>query len=260
MATLAWCAGAGAAAHVLVDTLPDHLDITGADGHHLQRVRRLGPGELVTAADGTGGWRPYRVAGASPGVLGLVADGPACLEPRLTPALVLACALTKGERPEAVVRHATELGVDAIWWVVAARSVVRWEGPRADGALERLRRVAREAALQCRRARLPAVEAPGRLADLAGRAGLVVADRDGPNAAALAAPPEGQWILVVGPEGGLDPAELAALGDPPRLGLGPHVLRTETAALAAPAALAGRRGVPSESTENPLTTRPDHPA
>ena len=253
MPAVAWCAGAGAAAHVLVDTLPDELDVRGADGHHLQRVRRLRPDELVTAADGSGRWRPYRVAGATPGTLQLVADRPALLEPALAPALVLACALTKGERPEAVVRHATELGVDAIWWLTADRSVVRWDGHRADTALERLRRVAREAALQCRRARLPAIEAPGRLRDLAGRPGLLLADRDGSRAADLAEPPDGRWILVVGPEGGLDPAEVAALGDPPRLGLGPHVLRTETAALAGPAALAGRRGVP------PAPSQAHHP-
>ncbi len=243
MPRLAWCAGAGAVAHVLVETLADQLEITGADGHHLQRVRRLRPGELVTAADGAGGWRCYRVTRATPGTLGLVADAEALLEPRLAPTLVLACALTKGQRPEAVVRHATELGVDAIWWVVASRSVVRWEGPRARAALERLRRVAREASLQCRRARLPAVEAPGRLAGLAGQPGLLLAARDGSSAAELAEPPGGQWVLVVGPEGGLETEELTALGEAPRLGLGPHILRTETAALAGPAALAGRRGV-----------------
>jgi 16S rRNA (uracil1498-N3)-methyltransferase len=248
---VAWCAQAGAVAHLLVDALADQLDVTGADGHHLQRVRRLHTGELVTAADGTGRWRRYAVADATPGALALAADGAALLEPQLTPALVLACAPTKGERPEAVVRHATELGVDAIWWVTSARSVVRWDGARAAAALERLRRVAREATLQCRRARLPAVEAPGRLVDLAGRPGLLVADRDGARPAELADPPDGGWILVVGPEGGISPEELLILGDPPRLGLGPHVLRAETAALAGPAALAGRRGVPP--------TPPDHP-
>ncbi len=250
MPAIGWCAQADAAAHVLVDALPDQLDVTGRDGHHLERVRRLRVGEPVTAADGAGRWRPYRVARADPGQLTLAADGSPVVEPRLTPGLVLACAPTKGERPEAVVRHATELGVDEIWWVTTARSVVRWDGERADAVLERLRRVAREAAAQCRRARLPLLEAPGPLGDLAGRPGLLVADRAGAAPTDLPDPPEPGWILVVGPEGGLTPGELAALGHPPRLGLGPHVLRSETAALAGPAALAAHRH----------PTAPDHPA
>lgn len=236
-----WCAGADAVAHVLVADLPDRIDVDGDDGHHLQRVRRLRVGEAVTAADGSGRWRPYRITATNPGALILEASGPTATDPVLSPPLRIAAALTKGERPDAVVRHASELGVDAVIPVLAARSVVRWDARRAADALDRLRRVAREAAAQSRRARLLTVEAPATLADLAGEPGLLVADRLGAPAHLLSPPGPAGWLVVIGPEGGLTPDEYATLGDPPRLAVGPHVLQSETAALAAAAALAGHR-------------------
>ena len=250
MPRVAWCADAAAVAHLLVGALDPELVVSGADGHHLQRVRRLRPGEPVTAADGAGAWRPYRVLDAADGRLVLAADGDAAHEPVLVPRLRLACALTKGEAPDTVVRQATELGVDAVLPVLAARSVVRWDARRRAAALERLRRVAREAALQCRRARLLAVEPVAALTDLAGCPGLVVADRRGRAAAELPDPGPDGWTVVVGPEGGLAADEQAGLGDPPRLAVGPHVLRAETAGIAVAAALAGHRHL----------TPPDHPA
>ena len=111
--------------------------------------------------------------------------------------------------------------------------------------MERLRVAAREAAAQCRRARLPRIEPVVDLGTLAGRADLprpdlVVADRDGGSLADLGEPASGTWTVVVGPEGGLEPAELDALRDAPRLCLGPHVLRAETAPIAAVALLLSR--------------------
>ncbi len=231
-----------AAAHVLVTALLDDVHITGADGHHLARVRRLRAGEAVTAADGRGAWRPYEVTAAARSELRLTASGPATLEPGLVPRLVVAFAMTKGAKPELVVQKVTELGADAVLPVQACRSVRHsTDAARATGLTDRLRRVAREATAQCRRARVPDVAEPAPLSSLAGRAGLVVAARDGGSADALPEPPGGEWILVVGPEGGLDRAEIAHLGDPPGLAVGPHVLRAETAAVAGAAALTVRR-------------------
>jgi 16S rRNA (uracil1498-N3)-methyltransferase len=241
MAASGWCADTDAVAHLLVSNLDDELTVAGADGHHLQRVRRLHPGEVVTAADPTARWRRYQIVDARDGTLTLTAAGAPTLEPTLHPGLRVAVALTKGQRPDVVVRQCSELGVDAVVPVVAARSVVRWDAHTDHRPLERLRRVARESALQCRRARLLAVDVPVPLTSLAGQPGLVVADRLGTPAGVLAEPADGSWLLLVGPEGGLDPAELTTLGDPPRLAVGPHVLRAETAAVAGAAALAGRR-------------------
>jgi 16S rRNA (uracil1498-N3)-methyltransferase len=245
---VAWCASADAVAHLIVDRLDDELRVGDTGGHHLQRVRRLRAGELITAADGAGHWREYTITATQPGALTLEARAAPATEPILHPPLRLACALTKGEHPDAVVRHGTELGVDAVLLVVAARSVVGWDTDRADRALARLRRVAHEAAGQCRRARLLTVEPAVPLAELAGQPGLVVADRVGQPADLLPAPVPTGWLVVIGPEGGLTADEHHRLGDPPRLAVGPHVLRAETAALAAAAALTGHRRPLPEGT------------
>jgi 16S rRNA (uracil1498-N3)-methyltransferase len=252
---VAWCASADAVAHLIVEHLDDQLRVTDADGHHLQRVRRLRTGELITAADGAGHWREYTIAATQPGALTLEARAATATEPVLHPPLRVACALTKGEHPDAVVRHCSEVGVDAVLLVVAARSVVRWDAERATRAVTRLRRVAREAAGQCRRARLLTVEPAVPLADLAAQPGLLVADRVGDPAHLLPDPTPAGWLVVVGPAGGLTADEHTRLGDPPRLAVGPHVLRAETAALAAAAALAGHR-----QPRPAATPRSDHPA
>ncbi len=144
----------------------------------------------------------------------------------------MAFAPAKGDRPEWVVQKLTELGVDRIVPLAAARSVVRWDGDRAVRAIDRLRRVAREAVGQCRRVWLPEVT------DVRTVAGVV---GDGAVLAQLAGdpPPAAVTAVAVGPEGGWSPDELA-LADG-TVGLGPYVLRAETAALVAGAILAGRR-------------------
>lgn len=225
-----WPASAGAAAQVFVADL-DRLDVDAVDRHHLQRVLRLRAGEAVVAADGKGRWRRCR-AGAG-GTLD--ADGPVVACARPVPALTVAFVPVKGERPEWVVQKLAELGVDRVVVVLrAARSVVRWEGERGVRAVERLRRVAREAAAQSRRPWLPAVEAVADLAALAAAGPLALAHPGG------APPGLGCPAVAVGPEGGWDPTELA-LGLP-TVGLGPGVLRAETAAVAVGVLLAAARG------------------
>jgi len=234
-------ATSGAVAHVVTDGLRDEIRVDGPDGHHLARVRRLRPGERATATDGAGAWREYEVTAVAGPQLELRAIGPAHTVREEHPEITVAFALTKGSKPEVAVRQLTELGVDRIVPVVAARSIARPLGARAESFTLRMRRVAREATMQSRRARLPAVEGPVPLLDLAGRSGLVVAELGAPTADRLADPgPEG-WTLLVGPEGGFDPEEREALGAGSRLGLGPHVLRAETAAVAGAAVLVTMR-------------------
>ncbi|MGH8979668.1 MAG: RsmE family RNA methyltransferase, partial [Acidimicrobiales bacterium] len=131
----------------------------------------------------------------------------------------------------------TELGVDRIVPLAAARSVVRWEGPRAERAVARLRRVALEAAAQCRRVWLP---------ELYGVLGLDELDALDLGGLAFAEPGGGHLgedvtAVAVGPEGGWAPEELAAGGGRRTVVLGPHVLRAETAAIAAGVLLCARR-------------------
>jgi 16S rRNA (uracil1498-N3)-methyltransferase len=239
----AWCAATVAAAHVFVapEVLrTDLLRIDGPDGHHLARVRRLGPGEVVTAADGAGRWRRCVVAAVEGAALVLEPTAPIATEPEAAPRLAVAFAPTKGDQPERVVAALTELGVDEIIPVLTRRSVVAWRGERAAKQGERLRRIAREAAAQCRRATLPVVADPTGLGSLAGRP-VVVADRDGDPGTGLEAPgPEG-WTVLVGPEGGLDPEDLAGFPGATRIAVGPHILRADTAPIAVAAVLTERR-------------------
>jgi 16S rRNA (uracil1498-N3)-methyltransferase len=236
--TVRWAAAVSASAHVFAAGLPDRLTLEGDDAHHLVRVLRLRPGEVVTAADGAGTWRPYVVAAAGE----LEATGPVETEPELRPRLAVAFALTKGDKPELAVQKLTELGVDRILPVLADRSVARPVAGRAAVQAERWRRVAREAARQCRRARLPEVAELAPLASLAGHRGLVVAERGGDSPSIVAAGCGPELLIVVGPEGGLTDREVDVLSPRYRLGLGPHVLRAETAALAAAAVMVGIGG------------------
>jgi 16S rRNA (uracil1498-N3)-methyltransferase len=261
-----WAAAQDAAAHTFVEALDDTIEITGADGHHLQRVRRIRVGEHLTAADGFGSWRRYEVEELAPGALRLGARSARCVEPEIIPRVALAVALTKAGALDTVVARCTELGVARVVPVRTRRCVARWDAKQADRAVGRLRVIAREAASQSRRARVPEISAVAELDDLATHPGLVVADRAGESPAALfrrfgqkmqedagldpsdrldpnaprrsdgASEPR-EWLILVGPEGGLEPAELEALHEVPRLSLGPHVLRAETAPIAAVAVM-----------------------
>ena len=159
-------------------------------------------------------------------------DGEPVTEVRLDPSIAVGFAVVKGGRADEIVRRLTELGVDDIVPFVAARSVVRPDEAKATLMVQRWRRVAREAVMQCRRLWLPTVSTlrPFDELDLS-RAALAV-----PGARALSA---GENSLLTGPEGGWSDAELAAVDR--HVGLGPHVLRAETAAVTAGAILAARR-------------------
>jgi 16S rRNA (uracil1498-N3)-methyltransferase len=227
---------AAAAAHVFVDALDDRCVIIGDDGHHLERVRRVRVGEIVTAADTTGAWRSYVVAEVGPGRLVLDARDGVSVEAAPAAPVAVAVALTKAGLDE-VVAAVTEIGVDCVIPIRTQRSVVRWDSERAQRAVRRWRTIAREAAMQSRRARIPRVDDVSELTAVASRPGLVVADRNGRPATELAPAGSAGWTVLVGPEGGLAPEELTAVGSAPRLRLGPHVLRAATAPVAAAAIL-----------------------
>ncbi len=175
--------------------------------------------------------------------------GPVQHQERAVPTLTVGFALVKGSRPELIVAKLTELGVDRIVPVVAARSVVRWEGGRAGGHLSRLGRVAREAAMQSRRAWLPQVLAPASVADLVASdgAGLVLAEPGG-DPPSLATP-----TVLIGPEGGWTEAELDQV--PGRVGLGPQILRVETAAITVGAVLVALRSGLVEPSTSPMVRK-----
>jgi 16S rRNA (uracil1498-N3)-methyltransferase len=196
------------------------------DRHHLTRVLRIRAGAALTIADGSGSWRT--------GVLGstLEVTGPIVEHVSPVPALTIAFALLKGDKPELIVQKLTELGIDRIALFRGERSVVRWDEARAAKATVRLRAVARAAAMQSHRPTLPAIEVTA-LAALAALPGAAMTDRTG-------APPSlDHPVLLIGPEGGWAPEE-RALGAT-KVALGDNVLRGETAAVSAGALLAALR-------------------
>lgn len=194
------------------------------DRHHLERVLRLRPGAAFVIADGAGRWRPARLGPE------VEPAGEVVTEPAPDPPLTVAFAPVKGDRPEWAVQKLTELGIDRIVVLETARSVVRWPPDRAARHLERWARVVRSAAAQSRRTRLPELAGPVAVTVAADWPGAARADVGG-------GPPDLERACVlVGPEGGWtdEERELAV----PSVGLGEGVLRSETAAVAAGAALA----------------------
>ena len=245
MVATGWAAAAGARALAFVDALPtgEHPSwIDGPDGHHLQRVRRLAVGETVVLADGAGRWLLTRIAEERDGAVGVVPVGDVHEEPTRTPTLTVAFAPAKRDHGTEVTHQLVELGVDRIVPLRTERGVVRWDGERGGKHLERLRRVAREAAMQCHRACVPEVGDPCTPAELAARGGgVVVADALGTPVSRASLPDGDAWVVLVGPEGGFTDAERAAFGGATRVAIGPHVLRAVTAAPAIAAALAACR-------------------
>jgi 16S rRNA (uracil1498-N3)-methyltransferase len=213
--------------------------------HYVARVHRLRPGDTVVLFD------PEQALEADATLEAVDRGAVRCAASALRHASVrpmrrvtLLQAVCKGDKFDAVVRDATELGATRIVPVLAERSVVK----PGDGRAERWRRIAVEAARQCGRGDAPAIASPLELGEAVqlyasgeGVAGLCLdptADR-GLGAALSALGPEVEVAFVVGPEGGLTPAEVEACvaAGVTRASMGPLVLRAETVCAAVLGAL-----------------------
>ncbi len=225
----------------------ERAPVEGEAYRHLFRARRLAVGDRLRVVDGRGGarWAEVEAVDRRRGSLRLLGPAPAN-EPAYR--LELLVATPKRERASALVEKTTELGVAAVRFVASERS------PRelGRGTLERLGRVAAAALEQCGGSRLPEVtgvhrwdELPGLLSGLPERWFLHLAAEGAGGWGELCAGREGRGAVLVGPEGGWSEAEAEALEE---LGcrpvdLGARVLRVETAAsVAAAALLLGPRG------------------
>jgi 16S rRNA (uracil1498-N3)-methyltransferase len=208
----------GSAAHVFVESLlAPHL--TGEDDHHLRRVLRIRDSDTVTLSDGVGSWVTARLTAD-----GLTVTSAPISDHEPQPSVILS-AIPKADRPEWMVQKLTELGATAIGFIECARSVVRWEEARADRQMERLRRIARESAMQSRRVWLPRLLEVVPFEQAAASSTCAIADPDGGPLT------DDIDTIMVGPEGGFTDGELESV--PRRVTLSPSVLRVETAALAA---------------------------
>jgi 16S rRNA (uracil1498-N3)-methyltransferase len=233
----------------LLDPLPpdDEFALTGDEGRHAARVKRLGIGETLLVGDGRGALANCVVAAVVPDGLRLrVLDRRTVRAP--APRVVVVQALPKGERAELAVELLTELGADEIVPWAAARSIAQWHGPRGDKALAKWRRTAVEAAKQSRRAWVPQVSDLATTSDVAVRlaagAGLVLHESAEMALAAAGLSDCGEVFIVVGPEGGITDDELAefSAAGATAVRLGEPVLRTSTAGAAGLAALSVRLG------------------
>jgi 16S rRNA (uracil1498-N3)-methyltransferase len=220
--------------------------LSGAEGRHAATVRRLVPGERADVTDGAG-----TIAGC---VVRSVRSGAVELEvltrravPAADPRIVVVQAIPKGDRAELAVEIMTEVGVDGVVAWQAERCVARWRADRAGRALARWQATAREAAKQARRAWIPEVTGPEAIQDVARRVAAarlaILLDPNAPAAlGGMGMPDQGEIVLIVGPEGGVSPAEAENLTQAGAVAarLGPTVLRASSAgAVAATLALAG---------------------
>lgn len=224
-------------------TVGEVIELTGDEGRHAVSVKRTSVGEQIELVDGHGTRAVITVTGVSGkdrlvGVVDCVASEPA---PR--PTVTVIQALPKAARSELTVDLLTQAGADVIVPWQAGRSVANW-GKKQDKGLAKWRAAARAAAKQSRRSRIPEITP---VVDQAAVAALIQA---APLALMLHEDATGKItdqpvaqvdsvVLIIGPEGGISPAELDAFttAGAHLVRLGPEVLRTASAGMVALAAL-----------------------
>jgi 16S rRNA (uracil1498-N3)-methyltransferase len=217
------------------------LVLDGPEGRHAATVRRIRAGEQVLVADGTGRRAATTVEAVEGASLVLLVEE-LSLEPAPSPRFVLVQALAKGERDDQAVEAATEYGVDEVVPWQAARSIVQWRGERGAKARRKWETTVAAAAKQSRRSRVPLVGELVTTRTLAERvrgsaAAYLLHEEATAALASQPLPGEGDVLVVVGPEGGVSPDEVAELeaAGATTVRLGSSVLRSSSAG---PAALA----------------------
>lgn len=213
-------------------------ELDESDDHHLRRSLRVRPGQTITISDGAGRWR-FAAFDRRPDPTTEVFSEP------LGRRWGVGFALVKGDRPELVVQKLTELGASIIVPLTTERTVVRWDETKAERNRERHLRIAREAAMQSRRVRLPTVEIVMGLKEVYDRfprARMAEPGVPRPVPETSSADPV---MILIGPEGGFSPQELEGR---PVLSLPGGILRTETAAIAAGVVLATLADLPQSAS------------
>jgi len=212
--------------------------------HHATRVLRLRVGDALTLFDGRGGEHAATVAEIRGDAVSVEVGPWQDIERESPLAVTLAQGISSAERMDVTMQKAVELGAAAIQPLVTEKALVRLDAQRTESRLTHWRRIVISACEQCGRNRLPEVRAPVSVAELC-------AATQGLDARWLLAPEaptrlrdaarglSEKLVIAAGPEAGFSDAEAHALSAAgyTRVNLGPRILRTETAALAAIAAL-----------------------
>ena len=223
--------------------LVSRIRLSPEQARHLGTVLRLKPGEEIEVFDGKGArYRGWLEDSPELDAAVLRLEGPLPEGPVRAVEVTLVQALAKGEKMELIIQKATELGAARIVPLSSERAVVRLDAGRGGSKAERWRKVAQEAARQCGRADVPRIDEPtgwdGVLALLReepGHRGLLLDPEETALRLGPAARGARRVLIAVGPEGGFSPEERARAlsGGMIAVSLGPLVLRTETAGLAA---------------------------
>lgn len=225
------------------------LRLPEAAAAHLVRVLRAGVGDRCVLFNGDGHDYPATVVVAGKREVLVDIDAVIAVDKESPLRIVLVQALARGEKMDLILQKATELGVAAVIPVASERSEVRLDADRADKRVGHWRSVVGAACEQCGRAVVPAVAAPLALAaamhglpDDALR--LLLDPEASQGTTRLSLRGDDSVILAIGPEGGWSPRDREVLRGAGFSGmrLGPRILRTETAGLAAIAALQSRYG------------------
>lgn len=227
----------------------DHLDgdialLDADDTRHLATVLRARSGDTVTVADGAGSVWSGRYEGEAAGHARIALGERRTIERRL-PTLTVIHALPKQRKLDDVIQRLVEVGVDHVVPVHSERSQVHLDARKAARAVQRWRAVALAAAKQSQRAFLPRIDDVGAWTSaFPGVSGIVCWEESTvPLRDALDHTTAGdEFVVAIGPEGGLTPAEVAVTGMP-HASLGPTILRTETAALVAVSAVSYHLGL-----------------
>jgi 16S rRNA (uracil1498-N3)-methyltransferase len=219
----------------------ERVSLTGDEARHARSALRIREGEDITVSDGAGRVVRATVTSAASTLDAVVTARTTVPAPR--PRVVVYPAIPKSGKLDLVVEKLTELGVDEIRPWFAARTVVRWDARQAASRAERWRAIAFAAAKQSRRAWLPVVAAPAGIESIEMPAVVLHEESGAPLADAVPSDAEAVGI-VLGPEGGLAPEEVARLESlgARTAGLGSQILRAETAAIVAAALVLARLG------------------
>lgn len=221
------------------------LTIVGDEAHHAVAVRRLRVGERVMVVDGRGRVATAAISETGKRELSVVVED-LTDHPEPTPAFTVVQAIPKGDRGELAVEVLTEIGASTIVPWAASRSVAVWKGERAEKSHTRWSSTAREAAKQARRAWFPDVTpmaTTGQVASIVRSSDLAIVLHEDAIATFESLPAVPAHVtVIVGPEGGVSPEELAAFeaAGARTIKMGAEVLRTSTAGVAAVAALLSR--------------------
>jgi 16S rRNA (uracil1498-N3)-methyltransferase len=213
--------------------------IEGNAASHIARVLRLKPGDALTLFDGRGGEYAARIETIRNGAVVVEVQERSALERESPLSLTLAQGVSRGERMDWVVQKATELGATRIIPLLTERSVVRLDSKQSARKLQHWQGIAIAACEQSGRNRIPDMAAPLDLHDflrgIDSRATRLLLSPSGTQRVNDLEAPDGGIVILIGPEGGLAESEQRAAlnaGFMP-VRLGPRVLRTETAAVAA---------------------------